>query len=189
MPNKGLFPVTLHGRDVTNASFFPTWITNVIIIFFYDVEMKHPCLSSLFCKYSILDGVHLCYFDFFLSFYDHRGSDYHIFSAFLIKSLISLFISNCFWEWFRTKWMWLIFFIKSSMFYLAIGRYDIRSEYLQNQHSQYYCCRTIFDAWKVESVFSSIAFSLTCSPHNFSCKVIQNNSRVIIRYSWVVSQS
>ena len=66
------------------------------------------------------------------------------------------------------------FFNNKSLFYSATRRWEISSEYFLKSFSRYCCCKSTFEAWKVENVFSIISISLIVFPHNFNWEVILN---------------
>jgi hypothetical protein len=76
-------------------------------------------------------------------------------------------------------WDWW-FFINSLLFYSATRKHEISSEYLLKLCSLYYYCRTIVEAWKVESIFFNIWFSMIFSLCNFRCEVILKRTELYL---------
>jgi len=74
-------------------------------------------------------------------------------------------------------WDWW-FFINSLLFYSATRKHEISSEYLLKLRSLYYYCRTIVEAWKVESIFFNIWSSVIFSLRNFRCEVILKRTKL-----------
>ena len=66
------------------------------------------------------------------------------------------------------------------LFCSTTRRHEISSEYFLKPRSLYCCYRSIFEARKVENVFSNILSLVILSPHGFTLELILNIAKLYL---------